>query len=84
MPLPPRESKLGHYPDFELLARKAVRVVAYRGRNRTETLNEQVETRGYAAGFAGLVNYMPNICRFGRESQDGILCDGYVIRAMIV
>jgi predicted HTH transcriptional regulator len=43
---------------FESLARKAVRVVTYRGRDRTDTITEQVGDRGYASGFAGLVTYI--------------------------
>lgn len=44
--------------DFETLARKAVRVIVYKGRNRVETLREQVGTMGYASGFGGLVQYI--------------------------
>lgn len=44
--------------DFETLARKAPRVIVYKGRNRVETLREQVGTQGYAAGFEGLVRYI--------------------------
>jgi predicted HTH transcriptional regulator len=44
--------------DFETLARKAVRVIVYKGRNRVETLREQVGTKGYANGFEGLVRYI--------------------------
>lgn len=44
--------------DFETLSRKAVRVIVYKGRNRVETLREQVGTKGYANGFEGLVRYI--------------------------
>jgi ATP-dependent DNA helicase RecG len=44
--------------DFDLLGRKAVRVIIYNGRNRTETIKEQLGARGYAAGFAGLVKFI--------------------------
>lgn len=43
---------------FRALGRKAMRVVAYKGRNRVETLHEQVGTKGYAAGFEGLITYI--------------------------
>lgn len=42
--------------DFATLRRKAVRVIHYRGRGRTETLREQQFHRGYACGFAGLLH----------------------------
>ena len=37
--------------DFETIARKAVRVIVYKGNNRIQTVKEQVGTKGYAAGF---------------------------------
>ncbi len=42
--------------DFRTLRRKVVRVIHYRGRGRTETLREQQFHRGYACGFAGLLD----------------------------
>lgn len=47
--------KLDH---FHGLRRKAVRVIQYRGRDRTETVREQVGSRGYATGFEGLLGYI--------------------------
>ncbi len=47
-----------HLRDFEGLARKAIRVVQYKGTNRVETVKEMVGARGYAAGFEGLVRYV--------------------------
>jgi len=44
--------------DFDRLARKAVRVIIYRGLNRIDTLKEQVGTKGYAVGFEGLISYV--------------------------
>jgi len=44
--------------DFEDLSRKALRVVIYRGRDRTETLREQAGVRGYAVGFAGAIQFI--------------------------
>ena len=44
--------------DFPGLWRKAMRVVQYNGTGRTETLREQEGTRGYAAGFQGLISYV--------------------------
>lgn len=44
--------------NFDALRRKAIRVVQYRGKNRVETIKEQVGTRGYASGFARLIDYV--------------------------
>ena len=44
--------------DFPRLQRKALRVVEYLGTGRLETLREREETRGYAAGFAELMDYI--------------------------
>lgn len=43
---------------FPTIARKAVRVVEYRGNSRAEPVREQRGERGYAAGFAGLLGYV--------------------------
>ena len=47
--------ELGNLPS---LRRKAIRVIQYRGRTRTETLREQVGNRGYASGFEGLIRFI--------------------------
>jgi ATP-dependent DNA helicase RecG len=44
--------------DFGRLQRKAVRVIAYKGISRVETLREQEGNRGYAAGFEGLIEFI--------------------------
>ena len=44
--------------EFDSLARKAVRVIVYKGQDRTQTLKEQEGARGYASGFEGLVSYI--------------------------
>lgn len=46
---------------FHGLQRKAVRVIQYRGVNRTDTLKEQVGTKGYASGFQGLISFINGI-----------------------
>lgn len=43
---------------FELLARKAIRVVFYKGDDRIDTLKEHVCYKGYATGFAELATYI--------------------------
>ncbi len=47
--------------DFGSLGRKAVRVIVYRGASRVETEKEQMGTRGYAAGFSGLMAYIDGL-----------------------
>lgn len=44
--------------DFPSLRRKAMRVIAYKGGGRTETLKEQIGGKGYAAGFQGLISFV--------------------------
>ena len=44
--------------DFGRLQRKAVRVIAYKGASRVETLKETEGSRGYAAGFEGLIGFI--------------------------
>jgi predicted HTH transcriptional regulator len=44
--------------DFDDIARKAVRVIIYRGVNRVETIKEQDGTKGYAVAFEGLISYI--------------------------
>jgi ATP-dependent DNA helicase RecG len=43
---------------FPSLKRKAVRVIVYQGADRTATEREQVGGKGYASGFAGLVQFI--------------------------
>ena len=43
---------------FHTLRRKTVRVIQYRGIDRTETLKEQEDNKGYAAGFESLISYI--------------------------
>lgn len=44
--------------DFGRLQRKAVRVMVYKGKGRVDTLREQTGTKGYAAGFEGLIGFI--------------------------
>ncbi len=43
---------------FEGLARKALRVIQYKAADRLAAIKEHAATRGYAAGFASLVDYI--------------------------
>lgn len=44
--------------DFQRLARKALRVIIYRGTNRVETIKEHSDGRGYAVAFARTIAYI--------------------------
>lgn len=50
-----------HLADFRALARKAVRVVLYKGETRVETVREQEVSKGYAAGFEGLIGFITQL-----------------------
>ena len=43
---------------FDILSRKAVRVIFYKGNNKLHAIREQIGSKGYAIGFEGLVNYI--------------------------
>ncbi|MDX9871278.1 MAG: ATP-binding protein [Clostridia bacterium] len=47
--------KLAEFPN---IARKAVRVIQYKGNNRLEMLKENIGNKGYAIGFEGLIKYI--------------------------
>lgn len=44
--------------DLPSLNRKALRVIQYRGTSRVDTIREHVGGRGYASGFAGLLDFL--------------------------
>lgn len=44
--------------NFEMLARKVLRIIIYKGNNRLETIKEQVVTKGYAIAFEELLRYI--------------------------
>lgn len=44
--------------EFPTLVRKAFRVTVYEGRNKLSTLKDITGSKGYAAGFKGLVSYV--------------------------
>jgi ATP-dependent DNA helicase RecG len=43
---------------FEVIERKAIRVVIYEGKNKLKTVREQVGKRGYAIGFPRVLNFI--------------------------
>lgn len=44
--------------DFESVERKSVRVIVYKGKNKVETVREQIGRKGYAIGFVGLIDWI--------------------------
>jgi len=46
--------------DFQSLRHKAMRVILYEGENKVKTIREQEGTKGYAAGFEGLIDFITN------------------------
>lgn len=44
--------------EFESVQRKSVRVIVYKGKNKVETIREQIGAKGYALGFSGLVEWI--------------------------
>lgn len=47
-----------HFKDFESVERKSVRVIVYKGKNKVETEREQIGIKGYALGFAGMMDWI--------------------------
>lgn len=43
---------------FESVQRKSVRVIVYKGRNKIDTIREQIGGKGYAIGFEGLLDWV--------------------------
>ena len=58
--------------DFGELARKAPRVVVYDGTSKLETKLDQPGTKGYAAGFQGLIRFVMAQLPQGEVIRDGV------------
>ena len=43
---------------FDRLARKAARVIVYEGTNKLKTKSDKADTKGYAVGFQGLIEFI--------------------------
>ncbi|MCY2994519.1 MAG: putative DNA binding domain-containing protein [Planctomycetota bacterium] len=74
--------------DFPDLARKAARVVVYTGTSKLETRLDQTGTKGYAAGFQGLVGFVMNQLPQNEVVEDAIrkevkLVPDIVIRELV-
>ena len=46
---------------FDRIARKAIRVIVYKGTNRVETIREQTGKKGYGPGFEGAISFINNL-----------------------
>jgi predicted HTH transcriptional regulator len=44
--------------DFDTVYRKSIRVIVYKGKNKIETVREQIGGKGYALSFEGLVDWI--------------------------
>lgn len=44
--------------DFDSLARKSIRLIKYKGKNKSETEKEYPGSKGYAIGFEGLIAFL--------------------------
>ena len=57
---------------FPGLARKALRVILYQGRNRIETKREQSGIKGYAVGFKGAIKFITDQLPYKEKIFNGI------------
>ena len=44
--------------DFDKLSRKSVRIIVYKGKNKVETIREQMFSKGYAVGFQETIDWI--------------------------
>ena len=58
--------------DFEMLQRKAPRVIVYRGSGKLETQLDQFGTKGYAVGFEGLVAFINGLLPSNEVIEDAL------------
>lgn len=60
------------FDDFPGLARKAIRVVRYRGGSRIETVRERLVGKGYAAGFEESLGHIDALLPGGEAIENGL------------
>ena len=58
--------------EFDIVKRKALRVIQYSGNNRIEANREQVGKRGYAVGFSGAVEYIANLLPHNEQIEQAL------------
>jgi len=54
---------------FRSLARKCIRIIQYRGKDRMNTIREHVHTKGYACGFEDLIIYIEGLVPKSEELE---------------
>ncbi len=74
--------------DFPNLKRKAMRVIFYKGKGRVETEREQVDGKGYAAGFEGLISFIMALVPTNEVIERGLrktvpMCPELAIRELV-
>jgi predicted HTH transcriptional regulator len=47
--------------DFDTVARKSLRIIQYKGSDRTETIREDIGRSGYASRFNSMINYLKGL-----------------------
>lgn len=52
---------------FPTISRKAVRIIKYKGKRKTETVREKSGAKGYAVGFKGIISYIANLVPSNEE-----------------
>jgi ATP-dependent DNA helicase RecG len=70
--------------DFPDLARKAPRVVIYRGTSKLETWLDQTRTRGYAVGFQGLVHFVMSQLPQNEVIEDALRKEVTVVPEVVI
>jgi predicted HTH transcriptional regulator len=73
--------RLGEFPD---LARKAARVVVYTGLSKLETRLDQIESRGYAVGFQGLVQFVMNQLPQNEIIEDALRKESKLVPEVVI
>lgn len=59
--------------EFDQLSRKAIRVIKYKGKDRTNTEKEQSGKKGYATGFEALIDYIGSVLPSNEEIIKAII-----------
>lgn len=58
--------------ELDTLSRKAVRVVRYRGTNKINTTEEQLDNKGYAVSFEALIRYLKSVLPHSEVIQQSL------------
>lgn len=58
--------------NFKNLARKSIRVIKYKGKNKVTIERQQIGRKGYVVGFSGLIKYVNNLIPRNTEITEDI------------